>query len=451
MRLPRLAAWLLLLPLALAAGCDSVTGARRMKVISAAVTDAGPLARRLEVELDGADSLVVDYWSEANGPRLRVRSPRAESHALLLARLRAGRTYTWQIVGTERRGTFDTAPLPADLAQVALTATGWPTTPLVLLHLFHPDGFKGYVAVDATGQVVWYWRGQGVPFGMARRTNGNFVFLDQRRGLVEVTPAGAAVRELAQDVEGRGEMHHDVIASQDNKLLVITFDRRTFNGAQLLGDAVWEWSPEAGTMVKRWSAWDHFSPVADRGPRFGGEWMHANALSLGPRGNVLMSVHYWNQVISITPDWQRVEWRLGGVNATIPVAAGEQFTGQHTAREIAPGRVVLFDNRQEQGGTSRAVEFDISGPVAQRVWEWRPARPNFAAVVSSARRLPGGNTLVGFGTSAGLGGGSGPIEVYEVTASGAPVWHLAVNGPTVMYRAEPLATLGGEDVVQRLD
>jgi hypothetical protein len=386
----------------------------------------------------------VEYWA-AQGPRLRVRSDAAQSHALLLARLRAGRTYSWRIVDKDRQGTFTTAALPADLAQIQLDAEGTPTTPLVLLHLFRPDGFKGYAVVDAAGEVVWFWRGTGFPYGMARRQNGDFVFLDGARGLVEVTPAGAVARELAQEVDARGEMHHDVIATPANTLLVIAFDRRTVGGAPLLGEAVWEWAPEAGTMVKRWSAWDHFSPGTDRGPRFGGEWMHANALALGPHGNVLMSVHYWNQVLSIAPGWQTVEWRLGGVNATIPLPAGEQFTGQHAVREIAPNRLVLFDNRHEQGGYSRAVEFELTGATAQRVWEWRPGRDNFAAIVSSARRLPNGNTLVGFGTQAGLVGSSGPTEVYEVGLDGVAVWHLAVEGTQVMYRAEPLATIGGEE------
>ena len=434
----------LALLLALAAGCDSITGSRGPQVTSAVLEEAGPLARTLSVELDGADSLLVEYRA-ADGPTLLVRSPRAESHELLLARLRAGRTYTWRIVGREREGTFSTAALPADLAQVEVSATGAPTTPLTLLHLFRPDGFKGWAIVDAAGEVVWYWRAEGFPFGMARRQNGGFVLLDGGRGLVEVSPAGAVVRELAQDVDGRGEMHHDVIATPANTLLVIAFDRRTVDGTPRLGEAVWEWSPETGAMVKRWSAWDHFSPETDRGPRFGGEWMHANALALGPRGNVLMSVHYWNQVISIAPGWGSIEWRLGGVNATVAVPAGEQFTGQHAAREIAPGRVVLFDNRLEQGGHSRAVEFDVTGATAQRVWEWRPARDNFAAIVSSARRLPNGNTLVGFGTQAGLVGSSGPTEAYEVGLDGRVLWHLSVAGTQVMYRAEPVTGLAGEE------
>jgi hypothetical protein len=174
--------------------------------------------------------------------------------------------------------------------------------------------------------------------------------------------------------------------------------------------------------------------------------MHANALSIGPHGNVLLSVHLFNQVISIAPGWQVLEWRLGGVNATVTVPDDERFTGQHTAREIAPGRVVMFDNRIEQGGYSRAVEFELDGAVARRVWQWVASPVNWSVAVSSARRLPNGHTLVGFGMSTGLFGSTGPTEVYEVDAAGDPIWHLVVSGTQVMFRAEPVWTIAGEAV-----
>jgi hypothetical protein len=295
--------------------------------------------------------------------------------------------------------------------------------------------------------VVWYWRTTDLPFGMARRGNGNLVLMDKGRGLVEVTADGQVLNELAQDVANR-EMHHDVIATPENTLLFIAFDDRVVDGARVRGEAIWEWTPETGTAVKRWTAWDHFSLGQDGGPRVSGEWMHANALAIGPRRNVLMSVHHWDQIISITADWQRIEWRLGGVNATLPVADAERFSGQHTAREIAPGRVVLFDNGVHRGGYSRAVEFALDGTTAQTVWEWRAEPANFASAVGSARRLSNGHTLVAFGMSSGLVGSTGPIEVYEVTGSGAQMWRLVVQNSYIMYRAEPLESIAGEEVVQ---
>jgi len=77
-------------------------------------------------------------------------------------------------------------------------------------------------------------------------------------------------------------------------------------------------------------------------------------------------------------------------------------------------------------------------------WEWSAPNGNFAAAVSSARRLDSGNTLVAFGMSEGITGSTGPTEVYEVTRDGAVVWHLRVTGTVVLFRAEPWQTVAGE-------
>lgn len=420
------------------------------------VAPAGPLAHTLAVTLDRAAPVTVEYWTDG-APVLAVSSTSAAArHELLLARLRAGRTYRYRVVDAAARsaagvefatGAFQTTSLPDDLAAVTFVATGTPTA-LALLHLSDPPGFEGYAAVDGAGEVVWYHRTDGFPFGISRRANGNFVLLDEARGLVELTAAGEIVASLPQDTIDR-QMHHDAITTPWNTVLFIAFDARPFEDRQLKGEAVWEWVPETGNAVRRWTSWDHLSPTVDRGPRFGAEWLHANALDVGPRGNVLVSVHFLNQVISIAPDWQGLEWRLGGVNATVTIPADEQFSGQHTASEVAPGRVVLFDNRFTLGGSSRAVEFEIApgSAVASRRWSWEPSPANHSSAVSSARRMANGNTLVGFGMSTGLGGSTGPTEVYEVTSSGEVVWHLVVGNTRIMFRAEPLGSIAGERAV----
>jgi hypothetical protein len=412
-------------------------------VLSAELTAPAPLVRTLDVSLDRSAPLAVEYWTDGDA-RLRVEAPAAQSSSIALTRLRPGRSYRYEIVGTEASGTFETDTLPTDLAAALGERSGRHTTPLVLLHLYAPTGFKGYAILDEHDDVVWYRRTTDFPYGMTRRANGNFVLMDRVDGLVEATPGGDVVNVLPQDVAAR-EMHHDVVATPANTLLFIAFDDRDVNGARGRGDAIWEWSPEGGTLDKRWSAWDHFSLADTPAPR-GGEWMHANALAVGPRGNVLLSVHNWDQVISIAADWITIEWRLGGSGATYPLLGADAFSGQHTAREIAPGHVILFDNGTGRGGFSRAIEYAIEGTSARTVWEWRSQPLNYASAVGSARRLENGHTLVAFGMSAGLVGSTGPTEVYEVDEAGVPVWHLVTHTQT-MYRAEPLPAVGTETVV----
>jgi hypothetical protein len=331
--------------------------------------------------------------------------------------------------------------LPGDLAAVTFTAIGAPTVPYTMLELRSPGGFTGFVAIDASSRPVWYFRTVGSPFSFTRRAHGTFVLLDSERGLVEVTRAGEVVTELRQEQRPGRRMHHDVTVTPHNTVLFLAEEWRPWGAGLLAGEALWEWDPGSAAVAKRWSSFDVLDPDRDWGARsVAGDWLHANSVSWGRRGNVVMSLHFLNQIISIAPGFGTLEWRLGGIGATHDV--DDPFSGQHTAREIARGRVLLFDNgfEREVERYSRAVEYQLQGPGAVKVWEWRPARDNWARVISSARRLPNGNTVVGFGTPRDAPpGATGPIEVYEVTRSGRVVWHLTLGGAvSSMYRATPL-------------
>ena len=71
--------------------------------------------------------------------------------------------------------------------------------------------------------MVWYWRTKDFPFGAARRRNGNFVFMDKGRGVVEVTPGGQSVQEVPQG-DAEHEMHHDLITTPADTVLYLAFD-----------------------------------------------------------------------------------------------------------------------------------------------------------------------------------------------------------------------------------
>jgi hypothetical protein len=306
------------------------------------------------------------------------------------------------------------------------------------VHLFAEKGYQGYALVDSSGRIAWHYRTKDYPFGAGRRRNGHFVFMDKGHGLVEVDRGGRIVHELKQRDPER-EMHHAIAVTPADTVLYLAFDTEPFNGKPLKGESIWEWDPDTGEDVKRWRSWDFMDPALDRSARTAGEWLHGNSLSVGPRGNIVLSFHYIDQVISITPDWQSIEWRLGGVRPTIAVPPDQQTSAQHTAAEIAPNRVLMFDNRTAlTPAYSRAVEYLIDGTAAKQVWAWRPPKDNYASAVSSARRLPNGNTLVAFGMVAGRNGSSGPTEAFEVTPDGAIAWHLVVEGVMTLFRVEPI-------------
>jgi hypothetical protein len=433
------------------AGCSDSTGpitSLPLQTTVAIKSDAGPLIRSLQIQSSTPIGVQVDYWT-AGSPRLRVTSASpATEHVVFLPGLRAARVYEYEVrPGPSQRvlsrGQFTTDTLPSDLAEVGFTAEGTPSSRLTMLEL-RGTPFSGYVIVDRDGAVVWYRRGVAESF--ARRTDGNFVFLDVAVGLTVVRPDLTVAAHLDPGVGMR--MHHDVITTPANTLLFLTHDGVMFGDTTWVGDAIWEWSPEEGTVVRRWRAPDFLSPDQDLGPKsIPADWLHANSLSIGPRGNVLISLPALNQIISIAPDFQSLEWRLGGPRATI--VPDQEFWFEHSAAEIAPGRVLLFDNGRDRpaGLFSRALELelDLASGTATRVWEFRPQPDIYAPVVGSARRLRNGNTLVDFGTSAGLLGASGPVSVYEATPDGLATWVLRIAGAGLLnYRATALEDIAGE-------
>jgi hypothetical protein len=437
-------------------GCSDTSAPFGPVITDVNVIAHGPLSRTAMIELDGPGAVIVRYGAGARTQLVVTSSQPSTHHEVLLPRLLADTRYEFEVESNESMiaGTFDTGSLPADLAAITFDVEGEPSHPLTMLEFARQDGadaFKGVVIVDGDGNVVWYFRSDRAVTGTTRRTNGNFVFLDVDRGLLEVTPAGEVLRTLPQEPAGR-TMHHDVIATPTGTLLVLRLDRQIANDTLVAGEAIWEWNPDNGTEQKLWSSFDVMSPATDRGPRYNpGDWLHANSLFLGERGHILVSLHHLNQVISIAPDRESLEWRLGGTNATIAAPAGDPFSGQHTAAETGPDRVIIFDNGLERAEAySRAIEMAVNSQQATKLWEFRPPHDNWSRAISSARRLDNGNTLVAFGMGPGVGGSTGPIEVYDVDPAGAIAWHLIVRGNVqLMYRATVLNTIGGEQPVTR--
>ena len=433
------------------------------RVTGMSLDQPAPLVRTLSVELSRADGVEVIYGRQG-GDTLRVAATDAStSHALHLVRLEPDASYRVQVRPLTAAAdsapavdSFSTAPLPDDLARLDFVAEGRPTHPLTVYEITrNASGYEGVVIVDDDGDVVWYRRGS--VGGGTLRENGNFVFKQGGDEVIEVAPTGKVVHRLSE-LPGAPDPHHDVITTPWNTLYVLAHDEREVGDTAVVGEAIWEWAPEAGTLEKRWSAFDHLSWEEDRADASRpGDWLHANSLAIGPQGNVLISFNFLSQVLSLTPDFAEVEWRLGGVNATIPTEGDEVFHHQHTASELSVDgerRVLLFDNGLHARGYSRALELriDPEAATAEKVWEFVPPNGNHSFIVSLARRLENGNTFVHFGAGPGVILSRGPVETYEVRPDGEVQWHLEVRGEDVgdqfvLYRAWPLDSLVGEERV----
>ena len=188
------------------------------------------------------------------------------------------------------------------------------------------------------------------------------------------------------------------------------------------------------------------------------EWLHGNSISLlGPNPwfdtghtefdpeNIIYSSRHANFVIIISRATGDVVWRIGPDFAGRPEESLGQFVGQHHPHLIprglpGAGNILVFDNGGTSGyggdpassrysrGYSRVLEFN---PITlQVVWQYGSESGEdsfFSRYISSAQRLPNGNTLIDIGNESRL---------IEVTSDRQIVWEYQYTPESSGSRAD---------------
>ncbi len=263
-----------------------------------------------------------------------------------------------------------------------------------------------------------------------------------------------------------------------------------------------------GKVIWEWVCSDHFEEMGfdarakqtmKRNPGMkpvgggAGDWMHMNCMStLGPNrlydggdkrfspDNIIWDGRQTNIIAIIDRKTGKIVWQLGPYfTATKVLKTIGQIIGQHHAHMIprglpGEGNILLYDNGGAAGygapnpgapggidnarrDNSRVLEID---PVTLEIkWQYPPLGFGmgrlYSAFVSSAQRLPNGNTLI----TEGNGG-----RIIEVTKEHEIVWeyispykHRRLK-MTLLYRAyrvpyawAPLAERPEETAVPRID
>lgn len=121
-------------------------------------------------------------------------------------------------------------------------------------------------------------------------------------------------------------------------------------------------------------------------------------------GNIVFSYRSLDVIGVIDRKTGKIVWAWG---------PGE-LDGQHKPHMLANGHLLIFDNGTLRG-YSRVIEVD---PLTEKiVWEYTatPKSAFLSRYISSAQRLPNGNTLICEGSKAHL---------FEVTPAGEVVWNF---------------------------
>ncbi|WP_280379975.1 arylsulfotransferase family protein [Nocardia wallacei] len=191
---------------------------------------------------------------------------------------------------------------------------------------------------------------------------------------------------------------------------------------------------ESKRVLLRWSAAEHVSltdttePGLLPGSRIYDPY-HINSISLGPDGNLVVSMRNTSTIYGVDIRTGSVTWQLGGKRSTFDLGPGVQFAFQHDAEFTDPTTLRLFNNNSNGFSTLgpssvQWIHLDFAAGRATLVRNQTHPEGLVAFAMGGAESLPGGNTLVGWGMAP---------HISEFTPGGALVYDAAL--PVGTYRA----------------
>jgi hypothetical protein len=256
---------------------------------------------------------------------------------------------------------------------------------------------------------------------------------------------------------------HDGIRLTDGSTILIGYEPNTVSGKT---DATIQKIDSAGDVTFSWSSASIADETVANAQTQGaaGDYAHINSVVSSTDGDIIVSFRHLSAVLRIATvahdGYQAgdVIWRLGGRDSDFTFLA-DPFPGgpcaQHTASELPNGHILLFDNGSNglcinpldpagapiDRGATRISEYalDTTLHTATLVWSYAPA-DTYASFAGSARRMPNGNTLIGWADDR-------DVLATEVNDAKQVLWQVvapqaqAGHKKYMTYRAELITAL----------
>ncbi|HTY95829.1 MAG TPA: arylsulfotransferase family protein [Solirubrobacteraceae bacterium] len=358
--------------------------------------------------------------------------------------------------------TYHVRCLPSDFPTFRAEVRGSRQTAFYIVtpHRYpNPEGFSPqYTAFfDNNGVPVWWMKSSGtsIPEDGTLLPDGNVAWIhawsavgpggEDEVGMEEHALDGSLVRTI--NTVGSEANQHDVqVMPNGNYLMGRTFpvegvDLSACGGpakGRLLDFELQELTP-TDELVWSWLASDHLSltevPPDKPGCKNDGDAYHWNSVEVDGNSYVL-SFRNLDAVYDIDAASGAINWKLGGTPTPESLAVvGDDYPrtlcGQHDARVLPDGTLTVFDDSTGCRGIPRGVRYTIDAATRTVTLIESVTNPltRHAECCGSARRLPGGNWVMGWGET-GL--------VTEQTETGATTFQLRFPRGWYTYRAIPV-------------
>ncbi len=376
------------------------------------------VAQPLPTELLGADR--IDLENEQDGITLEATSP--------------------NMVAPEP---FRTAPY--DLPRFTVT-TGSGTTGEGYVFMSPYDyvavgRYPAYLLIlDNNGEPVFYHRFAGLPNAMdfKRQINGELTYYHRGKG------ESIALNDRYEEVNSYGAGNglksdlHDMQILDNGHRLHLVHDPQIVDmsvlvagghpSAVVIGCIVQELDA-ADNVLFEWRSWGNID-ILDTLEDVTAEYinyMNCNSIERDFDGHLILSSRNTDEVTKINRDTGEIIWRMGGKQNQFSFPNDDGFSLQHDARRLPNGLMTIYDNGVSHSPPhSRGIELQVNelGKTVQLIREFRSTPDTLAYALGNMQRLPGGNTVIGWGRS------SAP-SYTEFDSSGGKVIEFNNLTPTV--------------------
>jgi hypothetical protein len=279
-------------------------------------------------------------------------------------------------------------------------------------------------------------------FDFTLQPNGLLTYYDQSDGCFLALNSLYVVVDTFRCGNGYSTDLHELQVLPDGHAFLMSYDVQTVDmstivpggkkNAKVTGLVVQELD-QSKNVVFQWRSWDHFNIQDATHEDLTAEtidYVHGNAIQPEDDGTILLSSRHLDEITKIDTETGEIIWRLGGKHNEFrfindPIG----FSHQHDIRRLPNGDITFFDNGNYHSPPfSRAVEYrlDETNKAAELVWQYRHTPDIYGSAMGNVQRLPGGNTLICWGT-----GGA----ITEVGPDGSKVLEMRFSPGVYSYRA----------------
>jgi len=452
----------IVLTLAISVSLVNLACAPAVPVISDLELEQGPnpsvpLAATIRLSTDLPTRVTLEIEDDESVSSIPLSGDAATVHEVPVLGLRPNRLHTLRVRAATAEGgeavsadlELQTDPLPTDFppleiwnARPTLRERGVLMVPTYRWTASGPDREFGLVlGLNASGDVVWYYRTDHTISEPQINANGHLTYLSGRDGqMMEIDLFGNVMRRwhttgIEKEVPPESipidtdTLHHDYAVLPSGNFLALGSEARRYESYpsseedarapwkphNVIGDLIVEFDP-TGTVVRDWRLLDILDPVrlgpGSLGTGFwtkvyeelldepGYDWAHANSLIYDDRDDsAILSLNHQSAIVKIDLETGELKWILGDPagwkepwSAKLLEPVGEVVWpyNQHAAKLTPDGQILLFDNGAELGipwyeptrsepRHSRAViyEIDEAKGEVRQIWSFGSSEGEF--------------------------------------------------------------------------